>query len=349
MSDNMLLTYIVVLMALGCHQPSINPLGGSTNVIKNVTASDPEIKLIKAIQQPNLPRARHSMLEYYAIVPSSEIYHVSEILLSVTRDTDRRSFAVSQTKKFWKRVFVAGLLLLAGIEPNPGPATSSTIRKSAVNLGLLNSRSTVSKTALIHDIIDHHHLDMLAVTETWVYDESPDVHKKETAPPGFSITHSHRDVSSRGGNKKHGGGVALIHREDIRVKVIPHAALKLSTFDLLLAKITNCTVGVMLAIIYRPPHTKVPEFIAELSDLIDSGILGTRYIICGDLNCPGPTGSKGLIGKELEELIKSYSLTHHVKNPTHQSGNILDHILSSDEMLLIENVIVEDQGYLITS
>ena len=55
-------------------------------------------------------------------------------------------------------IVVALLLLLGGVEPNPGPA--------GLRLGLINVRSAVGKAALIHDVISHHHLDVLIVTET---------------------------------------------------------------------------------------------------------------------------------------------------------------------------------------
>ena len=67
-------------------------------------------------------------------------------------------------------------------------------------------------------------------------------------------------------------------------------------------------------------------------------------IICGDLNCPGPNGTKGLVGKELLEVIDGYSLTQHVVRPTHQSDNLLDHILSPHGIECVEDVIVCDVG-----
>jgi hypothetical protein len=242
----------------------------------------------------------------------------------------------------WRKVFVSALLLMAGIEPNPGPANSNS---STLSMGLINARSMANKSALIHDTISDNRLDILAVTETWVYEDSPDVHKREAAPPGYSIVHAHRSTAIGGGGKKFGGGVALIHREDIRMKVIP-VTTAIRAFELLLVKVINCTVGFTIAVIYRPPGSKSTpsDFVTELSDLIDSGVLSPRYIICGDLNCPGPTGSKGLVGKELKELIDGYSLTQHIDCPTHQSGNILDHILSSDEMGSIREVTVNDIG-----
>ena len=225
-----------------------------------------------------------------------------------------------------RKGFLAILLLMAGIERNPGPANTDT----TMSMGLINARSMVNKSALIHDLFNDHHLDVLAVTETWVYENSPDVHKREAAPQGYSIVHAHRSTMTGGGRRKHGGGVALIHREDIQTKVIP-APIATLTFEVLLVKVINSTVGLIIAVIYRPAgSTSTADFMTELSDLIDSGILGSRCYILDDLNCPGPTGSKGLVDKEPTDLTDAYSLTQHVHCPTHQSGNILDHILSLD-------------------
>jgi hypothetical protein len=128
------------------------------------------------------------------------------------------------------------------------------------------------------------------------------------------------------------------------VKIVPTSQLTIGSFEVLLLRITNCSVRATIAVIYRPPNSKLTDFVTELSDLIDSGVLGPSYIICGDLNCPGPVGSRGQIGRELAEMIDGYCLTQHIKDPTHQSGNILDHILSSDETLSIQNVSVDDVG-----
>jgi hypothetical protein len=50
---------------------------------------------------------------------------------------------------------------MGGIEPNPGPGRF-------VNLGTLNARSTVNKAAHIHDAVKDFHLEILALTETWI-------------------------------------------------------------------------------------------------------------------------------------------------------------------------------------
>ena len=63
-----------------------------------------------------------------------------------------------------KRAFVAILLLMAGVERNPGPAQESKIRQ--LNVGVVNAQSIVNKAALIHDVIQDNSLDLLAITET---------------------------------------------------------------------------------------------------------------------------------------------------------------------------------------
>ena len=66
--------------------------------------------------------------------------------------------------------------------------------------------------------------------------------------------------------------------------------------------------------------------------------------MCGDLNCPGLAGARGLVSDELSELIDGQNLTQHVRCATSQSGNVLDHILSSHDFNTVEDVAVTDVG-----
>ena len=160
-------------------------------------------------------------------------------------------FTLVQTRSR-RKVFLAFLLLIAGVESNPGPRNTSS---STTNFGLINARSMIQKTTLIHDVISVNRLDLLAMTETWVCENSPDVHKSNAAPAGFSIVHAHRRITPHTRGKQHGGGVAFIHREDIRVRVIPTPSTR--PFEILLVKVINCTIGLTIAVIYRPPSTKL--------------------------------------------------------------------------------------------
>ena len=77
---------------------------------------------------------------------------------------------------------------------------------------------------------------------------------------------------------------------------------------------------------------------------MDNGSLGSHFMICGDLNCPEPVGSKGLIGKDLGELIDGYNLIQHAKVLTHKTGNILDHIISPN-VVSMDQIMVRDVGF----
>src|SRR6266446_997683 len=88
----------------------------------------------------------------------------------------------------------------------------------------------------------------------------------------------------------------------------------------------------------------VCDFLTEISDLLDTGALGSRYIICGDLNCPGASGTRGEVNEALAELIDGFRLTQHVHSSTCSTGNLLDHILTSDETININDVSITDIG-----
>jgi len=210
-------------------------------------------------------------------------------------------------------------------------------------MGLINAWSIVNKTALIHDAIADHNLDLLAVTETFVYENSPDVHKLDAAPSGYSILHQHRLQKSGPGSTR-GGGIAIIHRDDIKVKMEKVDPARHKSFELMLVKLMHSKKGMKMAVIYRPPSSSIPDFVAEVADLLESGDLGNRYIICGDLNCPGPANTRGRIHEDLMKLIDEQSLRQHVHEATCRTGNILDHILTPESATIVNSVKITDIG-----
>ena len=95
--------------------------------------------------------------------------------------------------------------------------------------------------------------------------------------------------------------------------------------------------------IYRSQwKSTVAEFVDELSDAIAS--LNANYtdnlVVCGDVNCPGPTTSSVDVG--LAEMLDSLGLTQLVGSPTHDN-NLLD-VLALTSSTLITNVAVDDAG-----
>lgn len=76
------------------------------------------------------------------------------------------------------------LLLLSGVEPNPGPQPSYH-RPESLNIGALNARSAVRKGALVRDLIETNSMDLLAVCETWMTADDPDSIRLDMAPPNY--------------------------------------------------------------------------------------------------------------------------------------------------------------------
>ena len=72
------------------------------------------------------------------------------------------------------------LLILAGIESNPGPHHS-------FRLSVFNAGGASRKAAGLSDIITDNRLDAVAVCETWIRVDAPDTIKFVLAPTGFSI------------------------------------------------------------------------------------------------------------------------------------------------------------------
>ena len=188
---------------------------------------------------------------------------------------------------------------------DPGCTMSSmatkTRRQSPVKLGLLNARSAVNKAALIQDSLCDGALDIFVLTETWITSDTPSCITNSLAPDGFT-THQHRGSST----DKRGGGIAVIHRQDIKSSKIDH---DFSRFESLHFKFNTRKSSFIVSSIYRPPGPITSSFIAEFEELVDFiSSHNIPSVICGDFNAPG---SETRI-HHLEDAIESHGLVQHV-------------------------------------
>ena len=237
-----------------------------------------------------------------------------------------------------RRAFIIALLLIAGVESNPGP------ERSMLSCGLLNVRSAVKKSALIHDLIDSNSLDMLITTETWITSDSPAAVKNDIAPNGYKVLHAHRK-----GKKVRGGGIAVIYRSHLKVTAL-QVATSFTSFEQLSVKITAGKQRINLISIYRPPPFPSSKFFDELRDLLeDIETLPGHAVFCGDFNCPGSASVS--IDSRLMDVINSYNYQQHICETTRQSktqdgGNILDLLLSRcDSSIISSDITVTDVGF----
>ena len=237
-------------------------------------------------------------------------------------------------------VVVALLLLLGGVETNPGPPNVASPRP-ALQLGVLNARSAVNKTAIIHDVISDFRLDMLAVSETWIKSSRPPAITRGLAPTGYRVLHHHRD------NDDDGGGVALVYSDQLQLAAVPLVST-VTAVDCLAVKMTTRCGRQNVAVIYRPPTSSpkhgvsVAQFCSEFSELLDELLaLPGQLVICGDFNCPGGNDT---VDSRLLDVLESRCLVQRVEQSTHQDGNTLDLIIDVDGSNTTSNVRIVDPG-----
>ena len=223
---------------------------------------------------------------------------------------------------------VALLLLLSGIESNPG---------REMHMGSLNARSVVRKGPLIQELISSHRLDALAICESWICGDDPDAIKLDSVPDGFRVMHVPRPTTTQ---RNRGGGLCFIHRDKLTVKQHPiQRSTQHETFECQLLSISNAAQDrpadkpLVLAKIYRQPSATIPSlFYDELSDLltkVGDFIDADRFIMCGDFNCPGPNST---VDTELLLLFDYHGLCQYVSTPTHHTSttnNVLDLLVGS--------------------
>ena len=175
-------------------------------------------------------------------------------------------------------MMTALLLLMAGVERNPGPRASTNCfnsrsivnqQRSAIRLGSLNAGGATTKAAIIDDLIRDNRLDILAVCESWILDDAPDAIKYDIAPDNYSVLHVHRQRSSKKGQPKRGGGLTFIYNNQLSVKPIK-SSLVPKTFELQLVGVQVGNIVVKVANIYRPPGLSKSAFLDEFADLLAS-------------------------------------------------------------------------------
>ncbi len=120
--------------------------------------------------------------------------------------------------------------------------------------GLANSRSLFKNQIVIQQQITESGLDLLAITETWLTPEHGEEIPRSVCPDGFSAINIPRPG-------KKGGGLAVIHRDTICVRLLPLEAHP-ATFEQLALSLQFNSTGFNFVVIYRPPASKTDVFLS---------------------------------------------------------------------------------------
>ena len=189
---------------------------------------------------------------------------------------------------------------------------------------LLNSRSVCNKSLAINDYIADSNADLIAISETWIKPSTATSTLAELTPPGYSLLHVPRAGRT-------GGGVALIHRNTLKAKIVDTS--RFYSFEHMTVTVKYRSASYVVVVLYRPDKDKhkkptfdkfKDEFPKLLEDIL---VLNNPVYIMGDFNIH-VNNDKCLNKKSFLDLLDTFGLVQNVKSSTHRDGNILDLLIT---------------------
>ncbi|KAK6168755.1 hypothetical protein SNE40_019939 [Patella caerulea] len=199
---------------------------------------------------------------------------------------------------------------------------------------LLNCRSVRNKTLEIHTFICDNNLDVLALTATWLSDNSDSAAICELVPPGYSFSHVTRG--------KRGGGDAIIYKSSIVASKLP--CEKFNSFEYLDVNLFYSSKTIRCLIIYRSPTKSDQQFFEEFAPFLHQFTLtNNNFLILGDFNFHIDQKSN-LSASRFRDLLDRHSVNQHINTPTHNRGHMLDLVITrADASILLDNFEIEDE------
>ena len=168
----------------------------------------------------------------------------------------------------------------------------------------------------------------MAISETRYRADMPNSILNEVAPDGFSVIHSFRSPTA---NHPAGGGMALVHRNNVVIQPIQLDNLSPTSFELQVLRLTSCKPCITIVNVYRPPDRSLATFFEEFQDVVSTITASTtdRLLICGDFNAPGKDDSS--INQGLDDVLETLGLEQHVHSPTRANPDHLLDLIISDQ------------------
>ncbi|XP_072015955.1 uncharacterized protein [Amphiura filiformis] len=196
------------------------------------------------------------------------------------------------------------------------------------------------KASAIIDLVMSEHLDILAITESWLTGDERDnriLSDLKNALPDYVMHHVPRP--------KRGGGVAVLLRRGFDIVINPSFLAK--SFEQMDVTISSKSSSIRLYVIYRPYPSKVNKFTAkmffdEFSAFVETCTsLAIPFVIAGDFNFHMDVldDREAII---FRELLDSASFDQHVNKPTHRCGHTLDLVITRSSDSIISDLTIDD-------
>ena len=207
---------------------------------------------------------------------------------------------------------------------------------STANIQSITSRN---KDLALIDILLESNLDICTLTETWLNNSDNNrtwIESCELNKHGYKL-----DVCNR--EDRPGGGIGLVFRDNLKVKLIQKGALR--SFEFGKWSITSKSCMCTVICVYHPPYSAtnrvtdamfLDDFISWCANCITTD---TNVVITGDFNMhvndPSDPEAASLI-----DSMEALGLIQHVNIPTHRYGNTLDLVFTeSTEHINISNIV----------
>ena len=187
-----------------------------------------------------------------------------------------------------------------------------------------------NKSLAINDYITENNLDIIGITETWLRSSTPASTIAEITPPGYTLEHIPRPSGGKG------GGVGLIFRDSFKAR--KETTCSYSSFEHMIVTLSHRSCTYTFVVLYRTPTVKkngptLATFLEEFPKFLENVLLQRNtLVIIGDFNIHFKN-SECLQAKSFRELLDSVNLVQNVSKPTHQSGHILDLILTRPDQV----------------
>ena len=201
----------------------------------------------------------------------------------------------------------------------------------------INARNLKNKSSYFIDHISGHNPDIVAITETWLT-TNDDAARAECTPSGYKLLDQVRQTQRRG------GGVALLIRSKFTANRNP--STHQSSFESADWTLHSNNLRIRIIVIYRPPLSAnhpvtISTFISEFSSFLESVVICSEpLIITGDFNIHMDIPDEST---QFSELLETFSLVQHVRQPTHEKGHTIDLIITRSSDQIVSSDPVSDE------
>ena len=184
----------------------------------------------------------------------------------------------------------------------------------------------------------------MALTETWLSNEDSKNKRviDQCVAHGYTLHHSPRTSGRRG------GGVGILVNNAIKVTFRRiHVNPQITSFELMEAVLTICSISLRLIVIYCMPPSKINglktgTFYEDFSEYVEKlSCASGKVIIRGDFNIIF-LDTSGFAYKRFVDILETFEFVQHIDKPTHNSGHLLDYIITRKDSSGVSNVYVSD-------